>query len=59
MLIASSIGIMFIQFVPGQASQINSDKNNNTTNPLNVQNIPAKKVHVGDIDIAYNYPSTL
>src|SRR5919198_776322 len=52
MLIASSIGIVSIQFVSGQASQINSDKNN-TTNSLNVQNVPAKKVRVGDIDIAY------
>lgn len=25
----------------------------NATNPLNLQDIPAKKVHVGDIDIAY------
>lgn len=35
----------------GQASQGNSDMSN--ANSLNVQNIPAKKVHVGDIDIAY------
>ena len=27
--------------------------NSNTTNFVNVQNIPVKKVHVGDIDIAY------
>jgi pimeloyl-ACP methyl ester carboxylesterase len=27
--------------------------NSNTTNSLNIQNIPLKKVHVGDIDIAY------
>jgi pimeloyl-ACP methyl ester carboxylesterase len=27
---------------------------NITTNSINVQNIPSKKVHVGDIDIAYN-----
>jgi len=25
----------------------------NNTNLLNIQNIPIKKVHVGDIDIAY------
>ncbi|MGC2427644.1 MAG: hypothetical protein WA421_11455 [Nitrososphaeraceae archaeon] len=36
-------------FAYGQASQMNS----NNTNSLNVQNIPAKKVHVRDIDIAY------
>jgi hypothetical protein len=41
-----------IQFASGQASQVNSDKNN--ANLLNVQDIPIKKVHVGDIDIAYN-----
>ena len=33
----------------GQLDQMNS----NTTNFVNVQNIPVKKVHVGDIDIAY------
>jgi pimeloyl-ACP methyl ester carboxylesterase len=27
--------------------------NSNTTNSLNIQDIPVKKVHVGDIDIAY------
>jgi hypothetical protein len=36
-------------FAYGQASQMNS----NNTNSLNVQNIPTKKVHVRDIDIAY------
>ena len=51
MLIALSFGIVSIQFASGQASQVNSDKNN--ANPLNLQNIPAKKIHVGDIDIAY------
>jgi len=35
--------------VYGQPDQINP----NVTNSLNVQNITAKKVHVGDIDIAY------
>ena len=35
--------------VYGQSDQINS----NVTNSLNIQNIPVKKVHVGDIDIAY------
>ena len=33
----------------GQPDQMNS----NVTNSLNIQNIPVKKVHVGDIDIAY------
>jgi len=51
MLIASSFGIVSTQFASGQASQVNSDKNN--TNLLNVQNIPAKKAQVGDINIAY------
>ena len=35
--------------VYGQTVQMNS----NITNSLNIQNIPAKKVHVGDMDIAY------
>lgn len=47
----------FVNFAYSQASQMdsNSSNNNNTTNAnsLNIQNIPAKKVHVGDIDIAY------
>jgi pimeloyl-ACP methyl ester carboxylesterase len=51
MVITSSLGSMSIQFASGQASQVNSDKNN--ANSLNVQNIPAKKVQVGDINIAY------
>ena len=34
----------------GQQDQINS---NNITNSLDIQSIPAKKAHVGDIDIAY------
>jgi pimeloyl-ACP methyl ester carboxylesterase len=39
----------------GQVSQINSnrDSDNSNTNLIDLQNIPAKKVHVGDIDIAY------
>jgi pimeloyl-ACP methyl ester carboxylesterase len=35
--------------VYGQLDQMNS----NVTNSLNIQNIPVKKVHVGDIDVAY------
>ena len=35
--------------VYGQPAQMNS----NVTNSVNIQNIPVKKVHVGDIDIAY------
>ena len=35
--------------VYGQSDQMNS----NITNSLNIQNMPIKKVHVGDIDIAY------
>ena len=46
-LIASSFGIVSIQFASGQASQVNSDKNN--ANSLNVQNIPAKKAEVGNL----------
>jgi len=49
MLIASPFGIVSLQFASAQAS---SDNNNNA-NSLNVQDLPIKKVHVGDIDIAY------
>src|ERR1051326_3247646 len=49
MLIASSFAIAPIQLVSGQ---VNSDKDS-SANSLNIQNIPAKKVQVGDIDIAY------
>jgi pimeloyl-ACP methyl ester carboxylesterase len=49
MLIASPFGIVSLQFASAQAS---SDNNNNS-NSLNVQDLPIKKVHVGDIDIAY------
>jgi pimeloyl-ACP methyl ester carboxylesterase len=35
--------------VYGQSDQINS----NVTNSLNIQNIPVKKVYVGDIDVGY------
>ena len=38
-----------INLVYGQSDQ----KNSNVTNTLNIQNIPLKKVHVGDIDVAY------
>ena len=37
----------------GQAIQSSSDSNNTNANTLNIRNIPANKVHVGDIDIAY------
>jgi hypothetical protein len=69
MLIIGSFGIMTnpvnyfdtaIQFAYSQPNQVNSDSDihstgntNIDTNILDVQNIPAKKVHVGDIDIAH------
>ena len=57
MLIASPFGIVSIQFASAQASQeVSSDmnnNNNNNANSLNVQDIPLKKVHVGDIDVGY------
>lgn len=54
MLIASPFGIVSLQFASAQASQVSSDmNNNNNANSLNVQDIPLKKVHVGDIDVAY------
>jgi pimeloyl-ACP methyl ester carboxylesterase len=44
-----------IRFAYSKANQMssNSNSNNTNTNSLDVQDIPAKKVHVGDIDIAY------
>jgi pimeloyl-ACP methyl ester carboxylesterase len=50
MLITSSFGIVTIHFAYGQATQVNP-KNN--ANSLDIQNIPAKKIHVVDIDMAY------
>jgi alpha/beta hydrolase fold len=49
------IAAPLINFAYGQASQMDSNTGNNNTdaNTLNIQNIPAKKVHVGDIEIAY------
>src|SRR5262245_41176367 len=38
--------VAYGQSVPDQT-------NSNTTNSLNLQDIPLKKVHVGDIDVAY------
>ena len=40
--------IVYGQIDPDQANSIN-----NTTDLVNIQDIPLKKVHVGDIDIAY------
>ena len=37
---------MYGQPVPDQM-------NSNTTNSVNIQDLPLEKVHVGDIDIAY------
>jgi hypothetical protein len=37
------------KFVYGQPNQMNAK----ITNSLNIESIPSKKVHVGDIDIAY------
>jgi len=42
-----------IHFAYGQASKVKPNSNNTNTNLLNIQNIPVKKVHVGDIDVAY------
>jgi pimeloyl-ACP methyl ester carboxylesterase len=46
-IIPSNLGTT--NHVYGQPDQMNS----NVTNSINIQNIPVKKVHVGDIDIAY------
>jgi hypothetical protein len=40
-------------FAYGQQQPKNQMHSNNITNSLDIQNIPSKKVHVGDIDIAY------
>jgi pimeloyl-ACP methyl ester carboxylesterase len=59
MLIASIFSFIIIaaslvNFAYGQASQMDPTRNNNTNaNSIDIQNIQAKKVHVGDIDIAY------
>jgi hypothetical protein len=50
------IAAPLINFAYGQVSQMDSitgNNNNTNANTLNIQNIPAKKVQVGDIDIAY------
>jgi hypothetical protein len=41
--------ILFSNQVYGQQDQINS----NNTNSIDIQDIPIKKIQVGDIDIAY------
>jgi hypothetical protein len=48
-LISNNSYFSTTNLVYGQPDQMNS----NVTNSLNIQNIPVKKVHVGDIDIAY------
>jgi len=40
--------------VYAQPDQINS----NITNSVNIQNMQVKKVHAGDIDIAYKYDTS-
>jgi hypothetical protein len=49
MLISNNSYFGTTNLVYGQLSQMNS----NVKNLLNIQDIPVKKVHVGDIDIAY------
>ena len=51
LIISSSFVTLNIPFAYGQVNQMNASKN--TAKLLSIQNIPAKKVHVGDIDIAY------
>jgi pimeloyl-ACP methyl ester carboxylesterase len=54
-LVSSSISnygyFGFAKVVYGQSNP--NQMNSNTTNSVNIQDIPAKKVHVGDIDVAY------
>ena len=48
------IAVSLVNFAYSQASQVDLTRNNNTNaNSLDLQNIPVKKVHVRDIDIAY------
>ena len=49
LIIPTSIIVTNTPLVYGQTNQTISDN----ANLLNIQDIPAKKVHVGDIDIAY------
>ena len=54
LLISSNNYLGISNFAYGQQEkQENQITPDITTNSLNVQNIPLKKVHVGDIDIAY------
>ncbi|MGC2426438.1 MAG: hypothetical protein WA421_05340 [Nitrososphaeraceae archaeon] len=48
LIIPTSIIVTSMPLVYGQTNQTVSN-----TNLLNIQDIPAKKVHVGDIDIGY------
>jgi hypothetical protein len=48
-LISSTFGVVSIHFAYSQSDQMIS----NSTNSLDIQNLPAKKARVGDIDIAY------
>jgi len=41
----------FAKVVYGQSNP--NQVNSNTTNSVNIQDIPVKKIHVGDIDVAY------
>jgi hypothetical protein len=51
LLVITSIYFYTTNFVYGQPDQIKPK--NNITNSLIIQDIPVKKVRVGDIDIAY------
>jgi hypothetical protein len=51
-IIASSL-TNFAYSQPSQMSSNSSNEDNTNANSVNIQDIPTKKVHVGDIDIAY------
>jgi pimeloyl-ACP methyl ester carboxylesterase len=56
LLITSNNYLGSSNFAYGQQQEEKKENQTNSniiTNSLNVQNIPAKKIHVGDIDIAY------
>jgi pimeloyl-ACP methyl ester carboxylesterase len=46
-------GIFFDMIAVAYSNKLDQISSNLTTNPIDIKSIPSKKVHVGDIDIAY------
>jgi pimeloyl-ACP methyl ester carboxylesterase len=57
LLVSSSISnygyFGFAKVVYGQSNPNPNQVNSNTTSSVNIQDIPVKKIHVGDIDVSY------